>query len=640
MLVKPHRSRPTARGLSGVLWLVALGLVLHPAEAAARPLGLRASSAPEKIRIDGVPKEWDGSWRELTKVLSGELVGPSDCGAEVLLAYDQRHLYLAADVVDDQLVAGGDHVELLVGIPGGTLRSLRLYPGVPGKSRARATHRSGAPVRGASVVEAPTARGYSLEAKIPWRSIPGTQTIRIGLRGGVYVHDADRSRRADAIIGTASSRQYRSLPAISLEPEVGFATGLMRERKLKNPPTCNLLGNVWGGPMKERVLIYGPYVIVMGWDYRDGEQYYYRDIGYVPRLRNDKACRLVDLTGDRRDDLVLRKWLSKGGQTVEVIEVLSFDGADDVPESVFAHELRLTTQQGRIDNQVRMAPAGSRSRITILDGRAQGESASSLQRAFHTDADPLLLPWGSVASQTYAWRGGKFTKVHEKKQAARPAAPSRAVAPPPRRTGGGGGSAHDSVYAQFRADRNVRGRPSFDLRANLAGDRTRERVVVHDRQLAAFGPGFRGGQAYAAVELGAFADKQDIESVEARDVTSDGRAELLVEGVMRAEGPPEAGGREVQRRVLLIYQLREQGLTRIFAAELERRIGNQRVIGSIRFGRRTIELRPGRVVGFTERTYPFAQDVGSAGGFEPLLLPWSGAKPVRYRFDGRTFRPQ
>ncbi|MBW2527090.1 MAG: hypothetical protein JRI23_23110 [Deltaproteobacteria bacterium] len=617
-------------------------LTTSPAEA--RPRGLRASLAPEKIRIDGLPKEWLGSWRELNQIVQGDLVGPSDCGANVLIAYDAKHLYVAADVVDDKLVSGGDYVELLLGIPGGALRSMRLYPGVPGKSRAKATTGSGGPLRGAKVVEAPTQRGYALEGKIPWRSIPGTQNVRIGFRGAIYVHDADRSRSADAVISTVTTRAYRELPPISLEPEVGFATGLMRDKQLKNPPTCNLLANVWGGPMKERVLIYGPYVVVMGWDYRDGEQYYFRDIGYVPRLRGNKSCQLHDLTGDRLADLVLRKWITKGGQTVEIVEVLSFDGGDEVPKSIFAHELRLTTERGRVDNEIRMTPAGRNSRITILDGRARGLDAGSLQRAFHTDAKPLLLPWSTVASRTFAYREGEFTQVHEKKQAGTTAtATSQSSAPPPPEQGGSSSTttstASGSVYDQYRKDRNVSGRARFDLRANLAGNRKPERVVLHGRDLAAFGPGFRDGKAYAAVRLAPFARDRDVSRVATRDVTGDGRAEILVEGVMRAEAPPEVGGGEVERRVVLIYKLESRGLRRIFAAELERRIGRDKIIGTIRYGRGTIELKPGRAVGFTQRTYPFEQEVGSSGGFEPLLLPWSGARPVRYRYDGTDFRP-
>jgi hypothetical protein len=62
-------------------------------------------------------------------------------------------------------------------------------------------------------------------------------------------------------------------------------------------------------------------------------------------------------------------------------------------------------------------------------------------------------------------------------------------------------------------------------------------------------------------------------------------------------------------------------------------------MGNIDFAAGEIVLRPGKAVGFTAQTYPFPQDVGASGGIEPLLLPWSGAKPVHYRWDGGRFAP-
>lgn len=617
-----------------------LGCLLHttPAQGKPRARPLLANLAPEKVRIDGLPKEWEGSWREVMFLLRGELDGPIDLGAKVLVSYDEKYLYVIADVQDDHLVAGGDHVELLLGIPGGSLRSLRLFPGVPGKSRAKAKSGSGGLLRGAQVVEAPTARGYAIEGKIPWAVIPGTHYVRVGLRGAIFVHDADQGRQVESVIGTARSRAYRSLPALATEPEIALATGLMREKGLRNPPRCNLLGNVVGGPRKERVLVYGPYLIVLGSDYRDGTQYYYRDAGQDPRRRGVSRCQLKELTGDRRDDIVLRKRISKSKQSVEVLEVLSYDGAGDSPESIFAHEVRLRTKRGTVENEVRLAPAGKRSKIIVSSGRSRGKRPS---RKFRTDAQPLLLPWGPVAERTFGLRGGQFEKVHERERSGGASAPS---APPdtPSRPSAGSGSgqaAAGSVYAHYRRERGITGRARFDHRANLIGKRSQERVVLHDRELAAFGPGFRGGKGYAAVTLTPFKRSKDISKIDARDVTGDGRAEILVTGFMRAEAPPEAGGGEVVRKVVLIYKLGNTGLGRIFAAELERRIGSDKVIGTIRYGRGTIDLKPGRAVGFTQATYPFAQDVGSSGGFEPLLLPWSGARPVRYRYDGDVFRP-
>jgi hypothetical protein len=50
-----------------------------------------------------------------------------------------------------------------------------------------------------------------------------------------------------------------------------------------------------------------------------------------------------------------------------------------------------------------------------------------------------------------------------------------------------------------------------------------------------------------------------------------------------------------------------------------------------------IELRPGKAVGWTEKTYPFPEDTTAAGGLEPLLLPWSETSSRGYRWSGSGF---
>ena len=49
-----------------------------------------------------------------------------------------------------------------------------------------------------------------------------------------------------------------------------------------------------------------------------------------------------------------------------------------------------------------------------------------------------------------------------------------------------------------------------------------------------------------------------------------------------------------------------------------------------------IEVRPGKAVEWTEKTYPFNQDTSAVGGIEPLILPWTGTKS-RYRWNGSAF---
>ena len=95
------------------------------------------------------------------------------------------------------------------------------------------------------------------------------------------------------------------------------------------------------------------------------------------------------------------------------------------------------------------------------------------------------------------------------------------------------------------------------------------------------------------------------------------------------------------RKRMARERLEGEGIQRVFAAEVGRSIGDKKIVGELKFVRADdkvgIELAPGRAVEWTEQTYPFNQDKGPVGGFEPLLLPWGGAQPARYVWNGSTF---
>ena len=399
------------------------GIGAFSTTAAAKPRGLRASWATD-IQIDGLPNEFGGEWRSLTHRLKGDRPEESDFDARALIAYGDAGLYVAADVRDDKLVGGGDHIELLLGIPGGATQSYLLYPGVAGKSRATVKRR-GVPVRGAKIVEAPSDGGYTLEALIPWKAIPKSATVRIGYRGALFAHDADRSRRAETVLGSSDTRRYANLPPISTEPEMALGSGLLRERNIRRAPSHNVLLNVSGSRMKERVLIYGPFLVVLGPEYRQGREYFYRNLGTGNGGSLQKA-RFVDFTGDRKTDILIRKWVAFEGGKVDVLQILSFRSGD-TPELVFNHEVGLKLDNGSsIRNDVRVLGAGRATRVTIRPGKAKGIDGAAFRYESSSGAEPPLLPWGTIASRTYGVKRGAFEVVAERGQST-----DRPPPPPP-----------------------------------------------------------------------------------------------------------------------------------------------------------------------------------------------------------------
>jgi len=636
-----------ASALSLSLWVSAF-----PAFAGGRPLVAEPMQG-EKLRIDGDLREWPSKMTPLGETLSGS--SGADPQATVTIGYDDANLYVVLKIHDKRIVrtaaagASEDHATLSLAFPRGrdfTSYEVELYPGSPGKL-AGVVKLKGAPVTGAKIVEAPSEGGLHVEAQIPWATFPEAEKVRVGLRAAVTYTDADAGA-APRVISTAAGHSARSLPPLLLEAEAGLESELLRPKGL-GAPSREAFGNVSGDGMVERVAVFGDSLAIVGPHYRGGKEFYFADLG----VRNGSMVtrlELVDFDGDGHDEIVVQKRVGSAEKYREILTVTKV-ALDDTPFQAFAQEVGIKTPDGKIENKVSLK---NRS-IEIAQGEAEGFEPSSYAELTPSDMGSALLPWESVGSRTFRWQGKGFEQAEESQAAAkagsplgksakpkgpRPARSNEPPAPPPPRPPSSD-ELLDRVYALYRKERGVGGgKPSFDFVTDVAGDRGPERVLVHGKDLVVFGKGFRQGQSYAFITLGV-SDPKDIVDVTARDVTGDGKAEILVRAVLHAKASKALGGDIVERRALMIYGIKEDALARLFAAETSRAVGDHEILGAVAFepGKRglEIELRPARALGWTEKSYPFPPDTTTAGGLEPLLLPWGEPGTRRYAWDGSAF---
>jgi len=204
-----------------------------------------------------------------------------------------------------------------------------------------------------------------------------------------------------------------------------------------------------------------------------------------------------------------------------------------------------------------------------------------------------------------------------------------------------GGDLGAQVLDLYRKDRGVSASvaPKVDLRVQLTGDSKPERVLLMGRDIVVLGPGIKGGTAYAYITLQQFASADDIDDLSARDLTGDGAADLVVRGTRHVKS--DSG--TVDEESLFVYQVGGDAITRIFGIETGREMGHKRIQGLVQFipapGGKSFDIlaAPGRATGWTEKTYPWAQDQPGSGAMEPLLLPWGGIPSVRYTWSGGAF---
>jgi hypothetical protein len=614
------------------------------------------ASRPDKLRVDGMLRDWRAEMVSLERVLKGRKGEGAE--VEVAIAYDDNNLYVALDAKDDALVRsarpadGEDHLVVRLGFPtekgGYTAHEVRLYPGQPGKLPGAALV-DGRALSTAKVVEAANAEGYQLEAAIPWSAFPEASRIRVGIRAAAEYVDASAPGRIRKAVATTAGKGPKEWPPLLTEPEQGLYTGIIRENGLPSLPARSLLGNVAGDARLEQVAIYGKYLTITGAGYREGKQFYFgdlliRDASAVDRLE------LQDFDGDGHSEVLIVRRIGAEEQYRTVLQVFKI-GADDSPVVAFTHEIGVTSSRGQVLNQVKVEAASGGARLVIAQGKSSGYEQSSYDQATPSDMESALLPWSTIGSRTFAWKGDALAEVStttwKPKAKAGGAAPAVAAvqgpaAPPPPRPPTAD-ELLDQVYSLYRKDRKVgASKPRFDFVTDVASDLKNERVLVHDKDIVVFGKGFLDGAAYTYTTIGV-ARPEDIRAVTARDLTGDGKAEILVQAVLHAKGSEELKGVEVERSAFVIYAVINNRLTRVFAAETGRSMDGQMVLANIAFtpdSRGGVELSfgPGRALGWTEKSYPFPQDTTATGGLLPLPLPWSGQRRS-YKFDGSAFTP-
>jgi len=617
---------------------------------------LRAEEVDKKkpVKLDGVLKEWHKR-SAATETVSGSVDG---IAFEVAMLYDDTKIYIAGEIQDPKLARsskhGGeeDHVSMTIAFPAGrgALKAyeIGLWPGKPGDSAGAvkwlAGPTKGQDVAGARLVEADEKRGCTFEAAIPWSSFAEAHTMRVGLRGAFRYHDGNGSS-IRGVLGTGhgSVDKPGDLPPLPTAAEDAVVEGLLQPKNLAgDKPKIDVYADLAGDERKERVSVFGRFFTICGPGYRGGHQFFWREVsGDIVSIETR------ELTGRGKEDLVVRRRVIQSTAIHEIVEVWSLVPNDE-PSTVFAHQIAIVSSDGKkkITNALRV----SAKEIEVELEPAVGWDAASFKETVAGDIEPILVPWGTVKSQTFKFEKNKFAKANEVSQAGQTSATKpegtssslpRDVPTPNVQKGSDAGK---QVLEAYFKDQNVPAgtKPRFDLDVHVDGDTKAERVLLVGRDVVVLGPSFKGGTGYARLSLTQFADEKDVTELTARDVTGDGAAEIIVRGVRHVTG---TSGDKVDVDAMFIYQVKSGGMARVFGVETGREMDGKRVQGQVQFvpaksGKGfDIDVRPGVAKGWTAETYPWPQDKPATGSVEPLLLPWGKIPSVKYTFNGTAYAP-
>jgi hypothetical protein len=357
--------------------------------AAAAPRTLLCGKAErDTILVDGVLTDWQGvkplafADKGLTR---GEWDGAVDLSFELRCNVDPRTLHLALEVRDDAFVRtpaatpGEDHVVVTLGG-----RRFTVFPGDHQKHRHQLR---GAPA-GVRVGEGRTRHGYVLEIAIPRAQVPGLKrgAATVPLELTVVDVDSGVARREKSRMSTG--RLTLTFPGAS-----ALIDNFLLNRGLKaSDIRYDRTADVGGDKRVERVVIVGRFLAVLGGSL--GDNYYFQTLPYAngPDL---KSCELVDVTGDRKAEIVVRYLERGGGGSRLVYAVYLFE--EDKLRRVFAQELEKRLGPRQLQNRIALRPArrGRGREIVVSAGDARGGvTASTWREQPAEDVSPILLPWG------------------------------------------------------------------------------------------------------------------------------------------------------------------------------------------------------------------------------------------------------
>jgi hypothetical protein len=607
-----------------------------------------------RITVDGVLRDWSVELSTLgagAEVVAGASSwrGPDDARLRFALARDAQSLWIAAEITDDRLVrsparrATEDAVVLTFAVDGGPVREIALHPGDPGRfaSEARWTVGGSGPVRGAEVVEAPAPQGISLEARIPWASLPGVSEGISRLRVRVAYRDVDEggatsvlaSGAGDARSPTALPFSVNALNAGAGAPPTDPLEGFRRERGLTAAtPTFDRRVNLGGDARPERAVVWPGVLVVSGPGVNNGAGYLFAELA-AREARDLLEVTARDVTADGRADLVLRQRVTVGDVTRELLTVYAVDEQGAL-RRVLAHEVARTQGSATLRDDVSWPEAGA---LRVAYARNEGWARERWADGGEAEVIAALTPWGPHRARLYRWNNAtrSFAVERVDANAETPAAPASPVAPTAEPAADLSG-----VLALFRQREGLpaSAQPSLRASGDMVEDPTPEQLLVFGRVMVMVGPRFLGGRSFYALQL-PMTEADEVRALDVVDVTGDGRGEAVLRIVRNVTTQVRGAQIPSQREMLLVYGVDPARRGRIFAAEVARRVGDDRVENEValpRGGGREITVRAGRARGWTAETYPF-HDAPQERVF-PLLLPWeSDSQRVVYRWDGTSF---
>jgi hypothetical protein len=360
---------------------------------------------PDVIHVDGLLDDW----ADVSGIDSGGR--DRDRSFTTRCNYDEKTLYLAIDVRDNYLVRSKegrpveDHVEVAFA-DGAKVEKLVIYPA---DGEAKAPHKvswsSGRKLRGVEVAESKQPNGWSVELRIALASVPGwgpgTQLLKMAV--GFVDVDSKSHPKVEGTVESAPLTNPKMLGTTEFAEGKQALDAFLRDRKLRSSDVLFDRPARIGPTGSMRVVVAGPYVATIG------DEYSYLSLPVKDPKKDVRDIRLVDLSGDGREALVLRYTERGGGGQRDVLAAFRMTG--DGLRRTFGCEVSKAMGANRLETKVGFVKKGRATEIVIEPQPAVGWTEANYREAAADDVVPIPTPWAPEKRARFQFKGENYVRA-------------------------------------------------------------------------------------------------------------------------------------------------------------------------------------------------------------------------------------
>ncbi len=228
----------------------------------------------------------------------------------------------------------------------------------------------------------------------------------------------------------ALPRDVPTPPAKKAEGPAGLLDAYYRDQNIPpgTRPKFDFEVNLDGDARPERVALVGRDVVVLGPGFKGGTAYARLSLSQFADEKDVSELTVRDVTGDGHAEILVRGVRrvtpaagqaappSASGDRVDVEALFVYRVSGGSIARVFAIETGREQGGKRVQGLVQFVPAksGKGFDVDVRPGLAKGWTEKTYpwpQEQSGGSVEPLLLPWGKIASVRYAWNGTQFAPL-------------------------------------------------------------------------------------------------------------------------------------------------------------------------------------------------------------------------------------